>query len=50
MPNVDDLGLIEKSPIDKNQKPRGETNEQSQRPVATDKSVKSDRGSFKDKC
>ena len=50
MATIDDLGLTEKSSIDKKMKLRGETNEKSQRPVAKDKSIKSDRGTFKDKC
>ena len=43
-------GYSEEGKIDKEQKLRAETNEKTQRPVATNKSVKSDRGTFKDKC
>ncbi len=48
--SIDELGLTEQSSIDYKAKLRGETGEAGQRPTATDKSVKSDRGAFKNKC
>jgi len=43
-------GYTDEGKVDNKTPPRAETNEMTQRPVATDKSVKSDRGTFKDKC
>ncbi len=43
-------GLIAQDGFDHRKPPRGENNEEAQRPVATDKTVSSDRGSFKSKC
>lgn len=47
-----DKGLTDVSviPGGTSMKLRGETNEQTQRPVAKTESVKSDRGTFKSKC
>ena len=45
-----DAGLSERSSFDSNMKLRGETGEGTQRPTATTKTVKTDRGSFTDKC
>lgn len=47
---IDDKGLIERSKIDHKMPLRKETSEATQRPTAQTKSVKSDRGTFKDKC
>jgi len=47
---IDKLGLTEKSPIDKEQKLRKETDLKSQRPEAKTESISSDRGTFKNKC
>ena len=43
-------GYTDEGKIDNKATPRKETNEKSQRPTSEQKSVKSDRGSFKDKC
>jgi hypothetical protein len=46
---VNKNGLTEQSGFDAKAKLRGETNEKSQRPTATTKKVKTDRGTFTDK-
>lgn len=43
-------GLTSQEGFDHRAPPRRENNEKQQRPVATDKTVSSDRGSFKSKC
>lgn len=48
--SVNEKGLTEQTKFDEKAKLRQETDEKSQRPVAQTKSVKSDRGTFKDKC
>ena len=48
--SVYNKGYDEQGKIDNKIPPRAETSEATQRPVATNKTVKSDRGSFPDKC
>jgi len=48
--SVNGLGLIEQDGFTSGMPLRKETNEMEQRPKGEDKSVKSDRGTFKSKC
>ena len=48
--SVYNKGYDEQGKIDNKMPPRAETSEATQRPVTTDKTVKSDRGSFPSKC
>ena len=46
----ENLGLIEQDGFSTTMKLRGETNHSSPRPTSTTKSMKTDRGTFKNKC
>ena len=48
--SIDDLGLTSRESIDNSAKLRKDTGEATQRPVGQDKSIKSDRGTFTNKC
>lgn len=47
---LNELGINEQEKFKSGDKPRGETSEATQRPVAMTKTVKDKRGTFKDKC
>ena len=50
MKSKEQLGLIEKETFDHKEKLRADTGDKTQRPKATDKTIKDERGTFKNKC
>ncbi|MBT7080277.1 MAG: hypothetical protein HN929_02220 [Chloroflexi bacterium] len=47
---VNEKGLVEQKKFDSKAPPRGETGEEAQRPTSKTETMKTDRGTFKDKC